>query len=141
MAEGTPVRDHVVNMIGFLNELEILGAESDGESEVDIVLQSLLDSFKKFFLNYNMNKLFYSLVELLKELQATEDLIRKPTIAHMTEKYTSSSDDESSNQEVSYMAWDNDEEHCSSSKSDNEYDSGSSNESDDNENMSSYEEL
>ena len=26
MAEGTPVRDHVLNMIAHLNELEILGA-------------------------------------------------------------------------------------------------------------------
>ena len=32
MAEGTPVRDHVLKMIAHLNELEILGAEIDGES-------------------------------------------------------------------------------------------------------------
>ena len=34
MAETTPVRDHVLKMIGLLNELEILGAEIDGESQV-----------------------------------------------------------------------------------------------------------
>ena len=28
MAEGTPVRDHVLKMISHLNELEILGAKS-----------------------------------------------------------------------------------------------------------------
>ena len=32
MAEGTPVRDHVLKMIYHLNELEVLGAEIDGES-------------------------------------------------------------------------------------------------------------
>ena len=32
MAEGTPVRDHVLKMIGHLNKLEILEAEIDGES-------------------------------------------------------------------------------------------------------------
>ena len=32
MAETTPVRDHVLKMIGLLNKLEILGAEIDGES-------------------------------------------------------------------------------------------------------------
>ena len=32
MAERTPVRDHVLKMIVHLNELEILGAEIDGES-------------------------------------------------------------------------------------------------------------
>ncbi|XP_057953669.1 uncharacterized protein LOC131147979 [Malania oleifera] len=63
-----------------MNELEILGAEINGETKVDIVLQLLHDSFKQFFLNYNMNMLSYSLAELLKKHQATEGLIRKPTI-------------------------------------------------------------
>ena len=35
MAEGTPDRDHVLKMISYLNELEILGAEIDDESQVD----------------------------------------------------------------------------------------------------------
>ena len=51
MAEGTPVRDHVLKMIAHLNELEILGAEIDGESQVNIMLMSLPESFKNFFLN------------------------------------------------------------------------------------------
>ena len=53
MAEGCPVRDHVLKMIAHLNELEILGAEIDGESQVDIVLMSLPESFKNFRLNYS----------------------------------------------------------------------------------------
>ena len=48
MAETTLVRDHVLKMIGLLNELEILAAKIDGESQVDIILQSLLDSYKQF---------------------------------------------------------------------------------------------
>ena len=40
------MRDHVLKMIGHLNELEILRAEIDGESQVDIVLMSLSESFK-----------------------------------------------------------------------------------------------
>ena len=56
MAETTLVRDHVLKMIGLLNELEILGAEIYRESQVDIILQSLPNSYKQFFLNYNMNK-------------------------------------------------------------------------------------
>ncbi|XP_057948177.1 uncharacterized protein LOC131143825 [Malania oleifera] len=65
---------------------KILGVEIDGEIQVDIVLQSLPDSFKQFFLNYNVNKLSYSLEKLLKELQAVEGLIRKPTNALVIEK-------------------------------------------------------
>ncbi|KAH0672466.1 hypothetical protein KY284_023553 [Solanum tuberosum] len=33
MVEGTPVRDHVMKMIGLLNELEVLGAEIDNDSQ------------------------------------------------------------------------------------------------------------
>ena len=71
MAEGTPVWDHVLKMISYLNELEILGAKIDSESQVDIVLMSLPESYKNFRLNYSMSKGSYSLAELLKELQAT----------------------------------------------------------------------
>ena len=72
MAEGTLVQDHVLKMIAHLNELEILGAEIDGETHVNIVLMSLLESFKNFCFNYSMSKGSYSLVELLKELKVAE---------------------------------------------------------------------
>ena len=68
MAEGTPVWDHVLKMIAHLNELEILGAKIDGESQVNIVPISLPESFKNFRLNYSMSKGSYSLAEHLKEL-------------------------------------------------------------------------
>ena len=45
MAEGTLVREHVLKMIGFLNELETLGATTDTQTQVDIILNSLLASF------------------------------------------------------------------------------------------------
>ena len=41
MSEGTPVQDHVLKMIAHMNELEILGEEIDGKTQVDIVLMSL----------------------------------------------------------------------------------------------------
>ena len=90
MAEGTPVRDHVLKMMGHLNELQILGAEIDGETQIDIILQSLTDSFENFRLNYNMNKLNFSLAELHKELQAVEGLFKKPPSVHVAEKGSAS---------------------------------------------------
>ena len=66
MAEGIPVKDHVLKIFSLLNELEIIGAEIDVETQVDIVLQSLPESYKQFCLNYNMNKFNYTLAELLK---------------------------------------------------------------------------
>ena len=56
MAEGTPVWDHVPKMIVYLNELEILGAKIVGETQIDIVLMSLPESFKNFCFNYSMSK-------------------------------------------------------------------------------------
>ena len=38
MAQGTPIREHCLKMISYLNTLEILGANIDGESQVDMIL-------------------------------------------------------------------------------------------------------
>ena len=62
-------------MISNLNTLEVLGADIDGESQVDMILQSLPKSFQEFKLNYNMNKKIYSLSELMKELVAAEGIL------------------------------------------------------------------
>ena len=77
MSEGTPVRDHVLKMIGYLNELEVLGAYIDGLTQVHIVLLSLPESFNQFKVNLSMNKLEFTLPELLKELQAAESIMKK----------------------------------------------------------------
>ena len=78
-------------MISHLNELEVLGAEVDGKTQIDIVLMSLPESFSNFCLTYNMNKSNYSLAELLKELQAAEGIIDHKRSLHMMEKGSSSS--------------------------------------------------
>ena len=45
MAEGTPVREHMLKMMDYFNVAEILGAEIDVESQTDMILETLLDSF------------------------------------------------------------------------------------------------
>ncbi|XP_077249088.1 uncharacterized protein LOC143888515 [Tasmannia lanceolata] len=77
MVEGTLVRDHMLKMMGYVNELEVLGAMLDGESQVDMVLASLPLSFNDFVMNYHKNKLSMTLTELLNHLQSTEDLQKK----------------------------------------------------------------
>ena len=89
MVEGTPVWNHVLKMIAHLNELEILGAEIDSESQVDIVLMSLPESFKNFCLNYSMSKGSYSLAELLKELHAVEGILGHAKSVQVEEKSSS----------------------------------------------------
>ena len=48
MAQETPIREHCLKMISYLNTLEVLGANIDRESQVDMILQSLPKSFKEF---------------------------------------------------------------------------------------------
>ena len=91
MTEGTPVQDHVLEMIAHLNELEILGAEIDGKTHVDIVLMSLPESFKNFYLNYTMSKRIYSLAKLFKKLQAAEGIVGYKKNVHVMEKGSISS--------------------------------------------------
>ena len=55
MAEGTPIQEHVLKIIFHLNELEVLRAEIDGKTQIDIVLMSLPESFSNFCLTYNMS--------------------------------------------------------------------------------------
>ena len=61
MTERTLVRDHMIRMIAFFNKMEILGAKIDRETQVNMILETLTDSFKQFKLNYTMNKLMMSL--------------------------------------------------------------------------------
>ena len=75
MTEGSLVREHCLTMISNMNTLEVLGTDIDGESQVDMILQSLPESFKEFRLNYNMNKKIYSLSELMNELVAAEGIL------------------------------------------------------------------
>ncbi|CAA0841984.1 Unknown protein, partial [Striga hermonthica] len=86
MREGTPVREHVLAMMAQLKELEVLGAFIDGETQVDIVLQSLPKCFEQFRLNYNMNKMLMTLPELVAELQAAEGLFRQKTQAMVAQR-------------------------------------------------------
>ena len=76
MIEGSPVNDHVLNMMSYLNDLEILGTTIDKESQVEMILQTLPDSFHQFHLNYNINKMDLSLAKLLNELIAVQSIIK-----------------------------------------------------------------
>ncbi|XP_059629824.1 uncharacterized protein LOC132272744 [Cornus florida] len=90
MPEGTPVGEHLLKMISYFNELEVLGANIDGETQVDIILQSLPESFNQFKLNYSMNSMAYSLSKLMNALQAAEGIFKGQGSVHTVEKGSSS---------------------------------------------------
>ena len=66
MTEGTPMGDHMIKMIGLFNELGDLGGDIDWETQNSMVLKMLPPSFNHFKLNYSMNKLKWSLTELMQ---------------------------------------------------------------------------
>ena len=78
-------------MISFLNELETLGANIDGQTQVDMILNSLPQSFAQFKLNYNMNQMNFSMSELMSSLQAAEGVIKPGGNVLNIEKISSSS--------------------------------------------------
>ncbi|KAK9218281.1 hypothetical protein WN943_006918 [Citrus x changshan-huyou] len=77
MTEGS-VNEHVLKMIDYIEQLEALNFSMDGELAIDLILQSLPDSFSQFIMNFNMNKMECSLAELLKMLNTAETCIKKP---------------------------------------------------------------
>ena len=76
MDEGPPMREHVLKYFDNLNTLEILGGEIDTKSQIDIILESLPDSFNQFKLNYSKNKINFKLIELLNTLYVAEGIIK-----------------------------------------------------------------
>ena len=91
MLEGTPVQEHVLKMIIFSNELETLGANIDVQTQVDMILNLLPQSFAQFKLNSNMNQINFSMSELMSSLQVAEGVITPRGNVLYIEKGSSSS--------------------------------------------------
>ena len=64
-------------MINLIEKLEHLGFMMDHELSIDLVLQSLLESYSQIVLNFNMNKLKATLPELVNMHVNVEPNIKK----------------------------------------------------------------
>ncbi|GFQ00322.1 retrovirus-related pol polyprotein from transposon tnt 1-94 [Phtheirospermum japonicum] len=91
MTDSTPVRDHVLMMMGHLAKIKTLGGSLDADSQLDIVLHSLSSKFEQFRLNFLMVKKEVTLAELLIDLQAAELLQKNGFEVHMADVRASSS--------------------------------------------------
>ena len=76
MKTGTPVTDHVMMMTNYFTEAELHRAKIGQVTQVGIILNSLSLDFIQFNSNYIMNKLNYSVSQLLNELQTFESISR-----------------------------------------------------------------
>ncbi|KAH9769385.1 hypothetical protein KPL71_011979 [Citrus sinensis] len=73
MEEGTRVRDHVLKMMDYLNEVKIYGVQIDDKTKINMVIESLPDTFKEFKVSYILNNKDMTLIELLHKLHAIEE--------------------------------------------------------------------
>ncbi|KAJ9536129.1 hypothetical protein OSB04_un000692 [Centaurea solstitialis] len=72
MAKGTSVSAHVMKMKRHLDHLERLGHPVPLQLATDTILNSLSDDYKQFVINYNMNNMEKTIVELHSMLKTAE---------------------------------------------------------------------
>ena len=72
MIELSSVQAHLLKMIKWIESLVALEVELLVEMSMDRILQSLLNSFSQFIVNFNMKKIKASLMELLNMLTTAE---------------------------------------------------------------------
>ncbi|KAL5560427.1 hypothetical protein UlMin_036638 [Ulmus minor] len=63
-------------IMAHFNEAEIHGSSIDQQTQVDMILETLPDSFIPFKTNYVLNKMDLNLTTLMTELQTFEGMIK-----------------------------------------------------------------
>jgi hypothetical protein len=87
LAEGNPVSPHVIKMMGYIETLTKLGCKSKNDMATDVILQSLPASYESFIMNFYMNGMEKTVVELHGMLKIAEDSIKKnPNQVMMVQK-------------------------------------------------------
>ena len=86
MTEGSPVGNHVLKMIGYIENLESLGFPLSQELATDLVFQLLPESYNQFIMNYNMNEIAKTFPELLSMLRTAEQNLKKIKPIMMVQK-------------------------------------------------------
>ena len=77
MAQGSDVSAHVRQMKSYIDQLERLGFPIGRELGTDLILSSLTSSYDQFILNYNMNNLDKTMVELHGMLKTAQSNMAK----------------------------------------------------------------
>ncbi|KAL0462869.1 UNVERIFIED_CONTAM: hypothetical protein Slati_0174500 [Sesamum latifolium] len=82
MDEGSSVQSHGVKMLFLVEKLEDLKAGLENDTYINVILQSLPQSYDPFIVNYNMNGLEKSIHELIYMLVQYEATTHKsePTV-------------------------------------------------------------
>ncbi|KAL5555849.1 hypothetical protein UlMin_038085 [Ulmus minor] len=88
---GTPIKDHMLTVIGYLAEAQSHGSEIDADTQMEMIFESLSKQFIPFRTIFNLSGKNMSLTELMKQLQAFESMIKSKGIEeNLTEAGNSS---------------------------------------------------
>ena len=68
MHEGQLIHEYCMTVIKDIEELEKLELEMQKELQMNLILQSLMSSYSQFIINFHMNKLDYTIFELVNML-------------------------------------------------------------------------
>ncbi|KAL5543119.1 hypothetical protein UlMin_010829 [Ulmus minor] len=63
---GTPIKDHILTVIGYLTEAQIHGSEIDADTQMEMIFESLSKEFIPFRTIFNLSGKNMYLTELMK---------------------------------------------------------------------------
>ena len=67
---GTPIKDHMLTLIGYLTEAQSHGSEINADTQMEMIFEYLSKEFIPFRMIFNLSEKNMSLAELMKQLQA-----------------------------------------------------------------------
>ncbi|MBA0759627.1 hypothetical protein Gotri_022481, partial [Gossypium trilobum] len=76
---GTPVKEHMLKLMGFFVETEDNRVELDVNTQIEIVFKSLTNELVGFRAAYNLGNKALTLNQLMKELQSYELMLNGST--------------------------------------------------------------
>ena len=76
MHEEQSVHKHCMTVIKDIEELEKLELDMQKELQMDLILQSLTSSYSQFIINFHMNKLDCTILELVNILVTIEGTLK-----------------------------------------------------------------
>ena len=74
--DGQSIHDRYLTMIKDIEEFQKLKMNMDKKLQVDLIFQSLSDSYRQVIMNYHMNKIDATLSELLNILLTAEGTLK-----------------------------------------------------------------
>ena len=89
MEENFSTSEQVIRLSEYYNRLNQVGVNLPDDSVIDRVLQSLPPSYKSFVMNYNMQGMNKTILELFAMLKVAEVEIKKEHQVLMVNKTTS----------------------------------------------------